>query len=101
MNSFMNLNNIYKFKSSFLFGGRLFTPDLLEIDDTFVTLRKKDHMFSSMHTKSIPLKNIINIKVTRSGYGASILIESFSKSSIFGKGFSSSNAMKIKRIILG
>lgn len=96
----MNLSNVYIFKSSILNGGSPFTPDQIEIDDSYVTLRKKDHLFSSTHTKSIPLKNIINIKVTRSGYGANILIESFSKSSIFGKGFSSSNAMEIKRILL-
>ncbi len=97
--SIMNIMHVYKFKSSVINGGRPFMPDIIEIDDSYVTFRKKKSIFSALHTISIPLQNIVNIKVSKSGYGVNILIESFSKSSILGKGFSASEASEIKRLL--
>ncbi|MFH1118841.1 MAG: hypothetical protein V1775_03405 [Bacteroidota bacterium] len=97
----MSPMHVLKFQSGFFRGGNPFSPEIIEIDDTYVTIKKKKYPFSAFDSISIPLRNIINIKIIRSGYGANILIESFTKSSIFGKGFSASNAIKIKKALLG
>jgi hypothetical protein len=97
----MNPMRVFKFQSRIINGGSFFSPEIIEIDDTFVTIKKKRHPFTVLHSFSIPHRNIVNIKIIKSGFGANILIESFSKSIIFGKGFSASNALEIKKILLG
>lgn len=97
----MNLIRVNKFKSSIIDGGLPFTPDVIEIDDTYITIKKRRTPLSALQTVSIPLKNIVNIKILRSGFGTNILIESFSKSSILGKGFSVRKSMKIKNLLQG
>ncbi len=96
----MILRRINKFSSSVLYGGMPFTPDVIEIDDTYVTIRKRKTPLSSMYSISIPLQNIVNIKIFKSGIRTNILIESFSKSSILGKGFSVRKSLKIKELLL-
>jgi hypothetical protein len=97
----MNLIRVNTFKSSVLSGGLPFTPDVIEIDDTYVTIKKRKTPLSALQTVSIPLRNIVNIKIMRSGFGTNILIESFSKSSILGKGFSVRKSTKIKNLLQG
>jgi hypothetical protein len=97
----MNLIRVNKFKSSIVNGGLPFTPDVIEIDDTYVTIKKRKTPLSALQTVSIPLRNIVNIQILKSGFGTNILIESFSKSSILGKGFSVSKSMKIKNLLQG
>jgi len=97
----MNLVRVNKFKSSIIDGGLPFTPDVIEIDDTYITIKKRKTPLSALQTVSIPLQNIINIKILKSGFGTNILIESFSKSSILGKGFSVRKSMKIKNLLQG
>jgi hypothetical protein len=97
----MNLIRVNKFKSSIVNGGLPFTPDVIEIDDTYVTIKKRKTPLSALETVSIPLRNIVNIQILKSGFGTNILIESFSKSSILGKGFSVSKSMKIKNLLQG
>ncbi len=95
----MNILRVNKFKSSVFNGGLPFTPDVIEIDDTYITIKKRRTPLSDLNTVSIPLKNIVNIKIFKFGIGANILVESFSKSSIFGKGFSFRKAMEIKKLL--
>ncbi|KAF0199269.1 MAG: hypothetical protein FD166_392 [Bacteroidetes bacterium] len=97
----MNSMHVFKFQSRVINGGSIFSPEIIEIDDTFVTIKKKRHPFTVLHSFSIPHRNIVNIRIIKSGFGVNILIESFSKSIIFGKGFSASNALAIKKILLG
>ena len=97
----ISIMRVFKFQSRIINGGNPFSPEVIEIDDTFITIRKKRHPFSVLHSISIPLRSIVKIEVSKSGFGANILIESFSDSIILGKGFSASNALEIKRILLG
>lgn len=75
-------------------------PDIIEIDDTYVTIKKRKTPLSAKYTVSIPLKNIVNIKIFKSGFRTKILIESFSKSSILGQGFSSRKLLQIRNLLL-
>lgn len=97
----MSLARVNIFKSSIIHGGLPFMPDIIEIDDTYVTIKKRKTPLSAIYTISIPLKNIVNIKIFKSGFRTKILIESFSKSSILGQGFSSRKIMQIKDLLIG
>ena len=97
----MNSMRVSKFKSSPITGGGFFTREIIEIDDTYVTIRKRKYPFTSLKSMSIPIRNIINIKVSKAGIGTNILIESLSKTIIFGRGFSASNASEIRKLLLG
>lgn len=96
----MNPAHTYSFKSAFIYGRYLWRKDLIEIDDTYVTIKKRQYPFSALKVNSIPLHNIIIVEVKRAGTGASILIKSYAKSEIFCKGLSFKNALKIKSLIL-
>lgn len=88
-----------RFKSSVMNGGSLLHPESIEIDETFVTLRKKRGPFSGIKSISIPILNIINVEVSPKTTGADILIESFAKRQIEGRGFSPSAARKIESLL--
>jgi hypothetical protein len=97
----MNSLRVSKFKSSPITGGSLFAREIIEIDDTYVTIRKRKFPYTSLKSMSIPIRNIINIKVSKTGIGTNILIESLSKTIIFGKGFSVSHTSEIRKLLLG
>jgi hypothetical protein len=88
-----------RFKSSVINGGSLLHPESIEIDESFVTLRKKKGPFSGIKSVSIPILNIVNVEVSSKATGADILIESLAKRQIEGRGFSSSSARKIERLL--
>jgi len=96
----MNPARIYSFQSAFIYGRYFWRNDTIEIDDTYVTIKKRQHPFSALKVISIPLHNIIIVDVKRVGTGASILIKSYAKSEIFCRGLSFKNAQKIKSLIL-
>ncbi len=91
---------VKEFKSSFFTGGLPFTPDVIEIDDTYITIKKRRTPVSSLHSITIPLRNIANVKISRSYLGTNILVEAFSKNSFLGKGFSARNSREIRDILL-
>jgi hypothetical protein len=95
----MNLVRVRIFKSSIIYGGVPFMQDTIEIDDTYVTIKKRRTPLSAIHTISIPLRNIVTIKIFKSGFRKKILIESLSKSSILGQGFSAQKLLQIKSLL--
>lgn len=97
----MNSMRVSKFKSSPITGGGLFAREIIEIDDTYITIRKRKYPFTSLKSKSIPIRNIINISITKAGIGTNIHIESFSKAIIFGRGFSAGSTAEIRKLLLG
>jgi hypothetical protein len=93
-------NRTFKFKSNFLWGGSVLHPDMLEIDETFVIHRRKRGVFSGDQTVSIPRSNVVSVKINNFGAGNDICIESFTRSRIECKGFSTSVAEKVKKLLL-
>lgn len=96
----MKLFRVKEFKSSFLTGGLPFTPDVIEIDDTYITIKKRRTPVSSLQSVIIPLRNVVNVKITKSYLGTNILVESYSKNSFLGKGFSTKASAEIREILL-
>jgi len=97
----MNSLSVKRYTSNFLFSANPFASVVFEIDDTYVTLTKKNSLFSESIIKSIPIRNIVNIQVSKSGTGASIQINSFANSTLSGNGFSLRKALEIKSAIMG
>lgn len=94
----MNHNRILSFKSSIFFGGSFLTTDVIEIDDVFITLRRKS-MFNATKSVSIPLGNVVNVALSKSLTGVNILIESLAHRHFKGIGFSKKAAREINSAI--
>ncbi len=87
------------FRSSFFRGGSILRPDIIEIDDLYITYKKrKDHLLGK-YSISIPVLNIVSIEIYKEIWGVQIIIKSYGKSVIIVKGFSLSTAKKIKKLI--
>lgn len=97
----MSPSRFYKFSADFIHGGSLLSSDIIEIDDTYITIKQKKNPFSPIRYISIPLRNVVNVEVKKIGVGASVFIKSYSRSQIFCKGLSMKNADKIKQLVLG
>lgn len=97
----MSPSRFYKFSADFFHGGALLSSDIIEIDDTYITIKQKKTPFSPQKYISIPLQNVIQVEVKKMGAGASVFIKSYSRSQIFCKGLSMKNADKIKQLVLG
>ncbi len=95
----MPLNQPIRFKSRVLFGGTLFTRDIIEIDDVFITLRQKNIFNQLKESVNIPLKNIKNIGINNTLTGTNIFVESLANRSFTGYGFSVKAAEKISEIV--
>lgn len=83
------------FKSGLLHGGNPFSRNIIFIDGAMITLSKKGIFSKPGKTVSIPLGNIVDVKIRKSFSGASIHIESLSHRSFTGHGFSEKMAMEI------
>jgi hypothetical protein len=94
----MNYNKILSFKSSIFFGGNLLSTDIIEIDDVFITLRRKS-MFNATKSTSIPIANVIKIGLSKSFTGVNIFIESLAHRHFKGIGFSKKAAREINTAI--
>lgn len=95
----MNHDRIIRFKSSILHGGKLFSRDIIEIDDVFITLRQKKIFSISYNSMSIPLKNVINVGITRTFAGVNVMIESVARRHFNGRGFSEKAGKEINETI--
>lgn len=94
----MDHNRILSFKSSIFFGGSLITTDVIEIDDVFITLRRKS-LFNATKSTSIPIANVVNIGLRKSCTGVNIFIESLAHRHFKGIGFSRKAAREINTAI--
>lgn len=90
----------YKFRASLLFGGKLFSDDIIEIRDSSITLRRNRWFIRDFYSITIPLSNIINVQVMKHNPGAEIIIESHTKNQIISKGYSYSSACKMKELLM-
>jgi len=94
------INTLKKqFKSTIFTGGDIFKPESIELDETHVTFRKKNQMFTKTYSISIPILNVVSVQLNTELLGYSIIIETFAKNTIIAKGFSYSDARKIKKLI--
>lgn len=94
----MNHDRILLFKSSIFFGGSLISTDVIEIDDVFITHRRKS-LFKSTKSTSIPIANVVNISLRKSCTGVNIFIESLAHRHFKGIGFSRKAAREINTAI--
>jgi hypothetical protein len=94
----MDHNRILSFKSSIFFGGSLITTDIIEIDDVFITLRRKS-LFNATKSTSIPIANVVNVGLRKSFTGVNIFIESLAHRHFKGIGFSKKAAREINTAI--
>lgn len=94
----MDYNRILSFKSSIFFGGSLLTTDVIEIDDVFITLRRKS-LFNATKSISIPIANVVNVGLSKTLTGVNILIESLAHRHFKGMGFSKKAAREINSAI--
>lgn len=88
-----------RFKSRFLFGGTLFTRDIIEIDEVFITLRHKGFFKNPKKSVNIPLGNIKTIGLKNTFTGVSVFVESFAHRSFKANGFSAKAAREISKAI--
>ena len=95
----MNHDRTIRFKSSILHGGKLFSRDIIEIDDVFITLRRKRFFSVSYKSMSIPLKNVINVGITNTFAGVNVMIESVARRHFSGRGFSEKAGREINETI--
>ena len=90
---------IRRFRSQFIYGGSILNPDIIEVDDIFITLRRRKFLFSSPVSISMPLNNVIKVEINTEGSSKNILIESIARRQIRGRGFSPGIAVKIKALL--
>lgn len=95
----MNHENIVRFKSSIFYGGKLFSRDIIEIDDVCITLRRKRFLSVSYQSMSIPLRNVINVGITNTFAGVNVMIESVARRHFNGLGFSERAGREINETI--
>jgi hypothetical protein len=95
----MNHDRTIKFKSSILYGGNIFSRDVIEIDDVFITLRRKQFFSVSHKSMSIPLRNVINVGITNTFAGVNVMIESVARRHFNGRGFSEKAGKEINEAI--
>lgn len=90
---------IHTFKTSPVHGGHLLKGDIIEIDSETVTLQRGYYFFKATYAISIPITNIVNIQISEHKIGAEIFIQSFSSNYIISRGYSFSDALKMKKLI--
>lgn len=96
----MDYKKIFKFRTTPIFGGSFLSGDIIEIDNSIITM-KRNRWFSKTYFKvTFPISNIVNVSITKTRRGADILIESHTRSQIESKGFKYSSACEIKSLIL-
>jgi len=96
----MVTGNTYKFRASFLFGGNLFSDDVIEINDSNITLRRNRWFVRDFYSITIPLSNIIDVQIMKHNPGAEIIVESHSRNQIISKGYRYSSACKIRELLM-
>lgn len=96
MSFFSRMNNAFKFER--FKGGGFFHLEIIEIDNTYVTFTKKN-IFSKIFTLAIQKSYITKVELYNKFYGTNIFIKSNSNNNIIAKGFSKSNAVRIKNLI--
>ncbi|MGE5317568.1 MAG: hypothetical protein ACM3ME_06195 [Chloroflexota bacterium] len=96
----MNLAYSHIFHSSTLWGGHLFTGDTIEINGMNITLKRNHIFLKEFYSISIPLTNIVNVKVIKHRSGADILVESQSQNFFFSKGYRYTAACRIKQLLI-
>lgn len=92
-------NQPKRFKSRILFGGTLFTRDIIEIDEVCITLRHKGFLKNQKKSINIPLGNIKNIGLKNTFMGVNLFVESFAHRSFIANGFSAKAAREISKAI--
>lgn len=96
----MHRNNTYRFKTNAFFGGNLLIGDVIEISKQHITLSRRRCFFRPFYCITIPISNIVGVEIHKIHSGAEILVKSYSKNHFVSKGYSFSNALKIKRLLL-
>jgi hypothetical protein len=87
------------FKSRITRLGPLLTPYVIEVDDNFVTFRKRNSYLLNVDSMSIPISKISSVNVDANILGTEIIITSFGEGEIRAKKFSLSDAKEIKQLI--
>lgn len=92
-------NQTIRFKSRLLFGRTFYSRDIIEIDEVFITLRRRGVFNRIKGSINIPLNNIKNIGIKNTLTGANIFVESRANRSFTGRGFSAKAIEKISEAI--
>ena len=87
------------FKSAITRGGNILTPDIIIINDTSVTYKKRNKYLINVDSITIPISKISSIKLDTSLWGTDIIIQSYGAGEIIAKDFTKSDAKEIRKII--
>lgn len=89
-------NSRLEFKSKFLLGGNILSPDRIIITDREVIYRKRNRYLIGVDEVSIPLSRISSVEIDRKLIDATIIIHSYGNQTITANDFKISDAKKIK-----
>lgn len=89
----------FTFKSSFVRGGGILTPDVIIIDDDTVTYRKRNKYLINVDTVTVSISKISSVELNTSLLGTDIIIKTFGAGEIVGENFTKSDAKEIRRLI--
>jgi len=89
-----------EFSSSVSKGGNLLKPQILTINNHFVSVRQRQSIFST-EERTIPRNIISGVEITRRLIGCNIYITTNGGMTISLENFSRDDAEEIKAIILG
>lgn len=97
----LSLNNSFCPPKYAIFkGGNIWNKEILEIDGQNVTYIRRKFSFCDTFYTSIPITNIVSVDIFNGLTGSSITIRSFGSIYIEAKGFTTSNAKQIRRLLI-
>lgn len=85
-----------EFKSKFLLGGNILTPDRLIITNSEVIYKKRNRYLIGVDEVSIPFSRISSVEIDRKLIDATIIIHTYGNQTITANDFKISDAKKIK-----
>lgn len=91
-----NNNSRLEFKSKFLLGGNILSPDRIIITDREVIYKKRNRYLIGVDEVSIPLSRISSVEIDRKLIDATIIIHTYGNQTITANDFKISDAKKIK-----
>lgn len=88
-----------EFKSAITRGGKILTPQRIEITENAVTLKQRNKMLIGIDRTSIPRKKIASIEIDDKVWGVDIYIYSLGKAKIVANNFTLADAKRIKSLL--
>lgn len=92
-------NDVFTFKSAITRGGGILTPDIIIIDNNFVTYKKRNKYLINVDSMTVPISKISSVELNTSLWGTDIIIKTFGAGEIIARKFTKSDAKEIKRLI--